>query len=111
MEETILTPKHEELLKRLQALFPEANLEASEYVPYKNIFDVTIGSGPGIEYRRITRSYEEGPQFDFSEEIKQILLNSGFTYAGYYSSGCDDYHYEDYEIFRFIETENINYNY
>lgn len=111
MKKTILTPKHEELLRRLQILFPEANLEASEHIPYNNRWGVTIASGPGIQYRRITRSYEEGPEWDFSKEIREILLNAGFTAASYYCSGHDEYHYEDYEIFRFIETENINYNY
>lgn len=108
-KELILTPKHEELIKRLQTLFPEACISINEYIPLKNVFDVQIGHGPGVEYRRVTRSYEDGPEYDFSQEIKQILLNSGFTYAGYYSSGCDDYHYEDYEIYRFCESESIKY--
>ena len=109
--EYILTPKHEELIKRLQTLFPEACISIDEYIPFKNVWDVESGHGPGVEYRRVTRSYADGPECDFSQEIKQILLNSGFTYAGYYSSGCDDYHLEDYEIYRFCETESIKYDF
>ena len=44
--EHILTPKHEELIKRLQTLFPEACISIDEYIPFKNVWDVQIGHGP-----------------------------------------------------------------
>lgn len=107
--ETILTPKHEELIKRLQTLFPEANIQIEENLHLKNIWGVTIGYGPGVTYKRITRSYADGPDWDFSEEIREILLNAGFTKGGYYSTGHDEYHYEDYEVYTYLEKQSIEY--
>lgn len=108
-KELILTPKHEELIKRLQTLFPEAFISINEYIPLKNVWNVTIGQGPGVEFLRVLRPYEDDTKYDFSQEIKQILLNSGFIYAGYYSSFFDDYPYEEYAVYRFCESESIKY--
>jgi hypothetical protein len=111
MEEVILTPKHKELLRRLQALFPEAHLEEEENINLLNRGGWRYAHGPGISLTRVTRSYESGPEMDFFPEIKQILCNSGFKMERYDTTGYDDYHFEDYETYYFLESCNLEYDY
>ena len=106
MEEMILTPKHTDLVHRLQNLFPEATIMIEDEVPYYNRGGFIYAKAHGVAYQRVTSSYEEGPEYDYSEEIKQILLNSGFELAHYYTTGCDERNYENYEYFYFGEKES-----
>lgn len=108
---TGLTAKHKELLCRLQKLFPEAGLEEEENINLLNRGGWVYAHGPGISLTRVTRSYEDGPSFDFSKEIAQILTSCGFKMERYDTTGCDEYHFEDYETYYFLESCNLEYEY
>jgi len=107
-EEPKLTPKHRDLLRRLQTLFPEANID-EDFIQMRNRGGWVYAEGVGISYRRVTSSYADGPEFDYSKEIAQILCNSGFEAAGYYTSGCDERNFENHETFYYIEISSIKY--
>ena len=107
--ESALTPKHQELLKRLQKLFPECCIKEEPNITLHNIGGYPYAQGPGISYMRVTSSYADGPEFDFFPEIKELLCNMGFSLESYYTSGCDERNYENYEVYYFIEKESIKY--
>ena len=104
-----LTPKHQELLKRLQKLFPECCIKEEPNITLHNIGGYPYAQGPGISYMRVTSSYADGPEFDFFPEIKELLCNMGFSLESYYTSGCDERNYENYEVYYFIEKESLKY--
>ena len=110
VEEMGLTPKHKELLKRLQSLFPEAHLNVEERVNLINRGGWAYAHGPGISLMRITSSYESGPEWDFFPEIAEILQNCGFKMERYETSGCDERNLENYECYYFLEKGSIVYD-
>lgn len=100
------------LLERMGNLFG-INLSLSEYpIEMKNRGDWVYALGKGFEYTYCTSSMMDGPEHDYSEEIKQILCNCGFELTG--SSGdngldsSSNWH-DTYWTYKFVYKSSIVY--
>ena len=52
-----------------------------------------------ISYARITQSYENGPEYDYSEEIAKFLGKYGYKQVSYTTTGCDEQNYSNSETY------------
>ena len=52
-----------------------------------------------ISYTRITQSYENGPEYDYSPEIEKFLGKYGYKQVRHTTTGCDERNYENSETY------------
>jgi len=52
-----------------------------------------------ISYTRITQSYEDGPEPDWSQEISDFLEEYGYEQVHYSTTGCDERNYSNSETY------------
>ena len=52
-----------------------------------------------ISYTRVTQSYEDGPEPDYSNEISEFLEEYGYKQVDYVSTGHDERNYENSETY------------
>lgn len=52
-----------------------------------------------ISYTRVTQSYADGPEPDYSNEISEFLEEHGYEQVDYVNTGHDERNYENIEIY------------
>ena len=72
--------------------FDNANLDEFEQNGYKC-----------ISYTRVTQSYEDGPEPDYSQEIAEFLCEYGYRQVHYSTTGCDERNYSNSETYVFAK--------
>lgn len=86
--ETQIPEKILSLLERMETLFDTNFYYEANYTLF-NRGGYPYAKGEAIVYRVCTSSFANGPDIDYSEEIKQILRNTGFECHGDGNNGLD----------------------
>lgn len=109
VEETKIPKKIFHLIERMEKLFDVELYYSSEIYLY-NRGGWPYAKGEGFVYSVCTSSFADGPDDDFSEEIKEIMLHSGFGCEEDGDNGMDplgSYCRDTYWHYRFIYKPSI----
>ena len=77
--------------------------ELQKRFEFADIYDAVVNGYQCIVYNRVTSSYENGPDPDYSEQITNFLAQYGYNKVGYHTTGCDERNYENYESYLFSD--------
>lgn len=92
----------EDLIDLLEHRFEGANVCKTEIEV--SAWPLSTESINVIAYTRVTSSYNDGPEHDYSKSISSFLKKFGYIQIDHRTSGCDERNLENSETYFYFKT-------